>query len=202
MSILEKYFELSATQRELFVRAVEQYTIWNERVNVVSRKDMENFVERHVLHSLSIAKLELIEPGHTVLDLGCGGGFPVVPLAVLMPEVKFTAVDSIGKKIKVVQAVCEELGLTNVQAVNARVENLSGKWDWVVSRAVAPQGQLMEWVAGRWNKGVLTLKGGEGLSAELSEARLPKGAVAAIQKVADFFDEPFFETKSIVVVKR
>ncbi len=202
MTLVEKYFELTPLQRGLFEKAVESYGYWNERVNVVSRKDMDNFTERHILHSLSIAKLGLIHPGQRVLDVGCGGGFPTVPLAILMPEVNFTAVDSIGKKIKVLRSVCEELGLTNVEAVNGRVEAVNGKWDWVVSRAVARQNLVMQWIQGRWANGVLTLKGGEGLAAEIKEAKLPKGATAEVVGISEFYEEIFFETKSIVVVKR
>ncbi len=199
INTLKKYFELTPEQCALFERMAQVYGYWNERINVVSRKDMENFVERHILHSLSLAKLGLFESGDRVMDVGCGGGFPVVPLAVIYPDVHFTAVDSIGKKIRVVSEVVRELGLGNVEAHNCRAESLTGEWQWIVSRAVAPQAQVMEWVSGRWQKGVLTLKGGD-LTAELAEVKLPRGAESQILSISDIFEEEFFQTKQIIAI--
>ncbi len=199
MDIIEQYFTLTDSQRTAFTAMAELYARWNAQINVISRKDMDNFYERHVLHSLAIAKMDLIGDGQRVMDLGCGGGFPVVPLAVLYPEVCFTAVDSIGKKIKVVREVCQELGITNVDAINGRVEVVEGDWDWVVSRAVAPLSDLLRWSAGRWSRGMLLLKGGD-LEEELSQG---KGRYLVEEhRISKIYSGEFFETKSVVVVRR
>ena len=150
-----------------FARAVELYREWNGRINVVSRKDIDNIYAHHVLHSLAIARyLELYYPegvldGASVLDLGTGGGFPGIPLAVEYPEAKFTLCDSIGKKVRVAAAVAEGLGLKNVECVNARAEALGRNFDWVVTRAVASLEDLYPWVKGRFNRSILCLKGGD-----------------------------------------
>ena len=147
--VLTKYFDLTDAQVQQFAALDALYREWNARINVISRKDIDSLYVNHVLHSLAIARVCEFAPGAEVLDIGCGGGFPTIPLAILFPEVKFTAVDSIGKKIKVVEAVAQGVGLRNVQAVHARVETLPRMFDYVVSRAVAQTSVLMDW---SWNK--------------------------------------------------
>ena len=147
-----------------FARAVELWREWNSRINVISRKDEDNIFAHHILHSLAIAQyLELYYPssGTTFLDVGTGGGFPGIPLAMVMPEAKFTLCDSIGKKVRVAQAVVDGLGLKNVECVNARVESLPGQWDWIVSRAVTSLEIFYPWVKGRFRNSILYLKGGD-----------------------------------------
>ncbi|MBR5703240.1 MAG: 16S rRNA (guanine(527)-N(7))-methyltransferase RsmG [Bacteroidales bacterium] len=151
-----------------FAAAVALWREWNSRINVISRKDEESIFAHHILHSLAIAQyLETFytvipsEAKETILDVGCGGGFPGIPLAMVMPETKFTLCDSIGKKVKVAQAVADGLGLQNVECVNARVETLKGEWDWVVSRAVTSLENFYPWVKGRFRKSILYLKGGD-----------------------------------------
>lgn len=181
----------------------ELYEHWNAQINVISRKDMDSFYERHVLHSLSIALLNPFMPGARVLDVGTGGGFPGIPLAIMFPQTQFHLVDSIGKKIKVVKAVAEALKLENVEVSNTRAENIRTKVDFVVSRAVAPTGTLHGWVKsivkpGHKHKlanGMLFLKGGD-LSAEITES----GLFVQEFPLSAFFKEPFFETKKIVYV--
>ncbi|MGB2424262.1 MAG: 16S rRNA (guanine(527)-N(7))-methyltransferase RsmG, partial [Flavobacteriales bacterium] len=171
-------------------------------INVVSRKD-PHVMERHVLHSMGIAKVLRFEPGSAILDVGTGGGFPGLPLAVLHPEADFVLCDSIGKKIKVVQAAAEAAGLTNVRALHARAEEVNGKFDFVVSRAVTRMAPFLSWIEGKiaansrhsLANGVLYLKGGE-LSEELSEVKQP----TAISPLTTWFSEPFFETKAVVHV--
>lgn len=198
MDLILKYFpDITSEQKLRFAHLQPLYEEWNARINVVSRNDMPNLYERHVLHSLAIARCGLIGEGQRVLDIGCGGGFPVVPLAIMMPGVHFTAVDSIGKKIKVVQEVSVALGLTNVEAINCRAETLSSQWDWVVSRAVAPLSSLLEWSKGRYTSGLMSLKGGD-LEAEIKES----GVVAEQFEISDWFDEEFFSTKKVILVKK
>lgn len=206
MELLLKYFpNLTADQRSKFERLAALYDDWNAKINVISRADVPNLYERHVLHSLALARGGWIHNGDRVLDIGCGGGFPVVPLAILMPEVHFTAVDSVGKKIRVVQGVASELGLSNVEARNCRAESLDGCWDWVVSRAVAPLGSLLEWSAGLYSKGLLSLKGGD-LGVEIEQAKAVYGPAvgrfADIFDVSEWFDEEFFLAKKVVFVSR
>ena len=159
-----------------YARAVALWREWNSRINVISRKDEDAVFAHHILHSLAIAQyLELYYPGvdgmpQSVLDVGCGGGFPGIPLAMVMPEAKFTLCDSIGKKIKVAQAVADGLGLKNVECVNARVETLEGKWDWIVSRAVTSLENFYPWVKGRFRRSILYLKGGD-IDAEIAALR-------------------------------
>lgn len=169
------------------------YAEWNARVNVVSRKDIDELETRHVLHSLALARVVDLS-GASVLDVGTGGGFPAVPLAIMFPGARVTAVDSIGKKIRVVEEVSRELGLTNLTAVNARAEELPGRFDWVVSRAVAPAKTLLDWTAGRAEKGWIFLKGGD-LGEELAQA----GRDHTLYNIGEMFDDPFFETKKVVV---
>lgn len=201
MKLILKYFpDLTDEQQAQFMLLGKLYEDWNSKINVVSRKDIDELYLRHVLHSLGIAKIQPFLPKSKVLDVGTGGGFPGIPLAILFPEVQFHLVDSIGKKIKVVEEVVEGLKLKNVKATNDRVENVSGKYDFIVSRAVAQMETFVHWVNTKIAKkslherknGILYLKGGD-LSEELK--LYPKATVYSLQ---DFFEEDFFETKSVV----
>ena len=205
MNALERYFpELTAQQRERFAALGPLYRDWNAKINVISRKDMDDFYEHHVLHSLSIAKAVSFPAGSTVLDLGTGGGFPGIPLAILFPEARFTLCDSIGKKIKVAAAVSEALGLQNVTMVNARVESLPDRYDYVVSRAVAPLGELYGWVKGRFGRSLICLKGGE-VEAEaeacMARHRLPAGRFTFCD-ISLWYKEPWFEGKKLVILSQ
>ena len=199
--IVFKYFpDLTEQQRHKFTQLEDLYKDWNTKINVVSRKDIDELYLRHVLHSLGIAKVVSFQAGTVVLDVGTGGGFPGIPLAIIFPEVKFTLIDSIAKKIRVVEEVISGLGLTNVEVVNGRVEELNGKFDFVVSRAVAAMPTFVRWVRNRIKKksshelknGILYLKGGD-LTDEL--AGFKKARILALK---DYFEEEFFETKSVV----
>ncbi|MGI0107779.1 16S rRNA (guanine(527)-N(7))-methyltransferase RsmG [Salinimicrobium sp. WS361] len=201
MELLEKYFSnFSKDQKNKFSKLQELYQDWNLKINVVSRKDIDELYLRHVLHSLGIAKVQEFLPGTSILDVGTGGGFPGIPLAILHPETNFHLVDSIGKKIKVVNEVVEGLGLKNVHTTNARVEEVPGHYDFIVSRAVAAMPTFVHWTTGKIAKqskhelknGILYLKGGD-LSEELAD--YPK---AVIYELPDFFEEDFFETKKVV----
>ena len=180
------------------------YEEWNAVINVISRKDMESFEERHVLHSLSIFNAMRFAPGSRVLDVGTGGGFPGIPLAIACPDVEFTLCDSIGKKMKVVRAVVHALGLKNVTMHHGRAEEITGQFDFIVSRAVTRMDRFLPWIinqiSGRslnpWPNGVLALKGGD-LKEELSEV----AQTTEVIPIAQWFDSPFFETKSVVYVK-
>ena len=205
MKQIEHYFpNLTDTQRNQFSKLEEIYQHWNEQINVISRKDTENFYERHVLHSLGIAKVMEFSSGSSVLDIGTGGGFPGIPLAILFPECQFTLVDSIGKKIRVVNEVKNALGLTNVVAIHDRAENIKGNFDFIVSRAVTAMPDFIRWTTGKIAKknqnslknGILYLKGGD-LSEELSTV---KHAVK-IYNLSEVFTEEFFETKKVVYVR-
>lgn len=201
VEIIFNYFpELTEEQQRQFSLLEDLYIDWNQKINVVSRKDIEELYLRHVLHSLGVAKIQQFQPGSSVLDVGTGGGFPGIPLAILFPETHFTLVDSIGKKIKVVEEVVEGLGLTNVTAVNSRVEEIKKQFDFIVSRAVAVMPTFTHWVKGRIKKesvherrnGILYLKGGD-LSEELAGYK-----TAEIFDLPDYFEEDFFETKKVV----
>ena len=201
MEIIHKYFkDLTAIQIEQFSKLQELYKDWNLKINVVSRKDIDELYLRHVLHSLAIAKVVQFKPGSKVLDVGTGGGFPGIPLAILFPETQFHLVDSIGKKIKVVNDVAEGLGLTNVKTTNGRVEEVKDTYDFIVSRAVAHMETFVRWTRGRIAKkqnhdlknGILYLKGGD-LSEELKLY-----TSATIYDLTDYFEEDFYETKKIV----
>lgn len=202
MEIVFKYFpELTYFQIARYRRLEPLYREWNEKINVISRKDIDHLAERHVLHSLGIAKVLQFAPGTKVLDVGTGGGFPGIPLAILFPEVHFHLIDSIGKKIKVVKSVAEDLGLSNVSAEQVRVENMKGSYDFIISRAVTSFPAFYKWVhrmislknRNECSNGILYLKGGD-LTEELSgfENR------CRIISLSEFFKEDFFETKKVV----
>jgi 16S rRNA (guanine527-N7)-methyltransferase len=204
MELIRKYFPvLTPTQTEQFAALDALYRDWNARINVISRKDEENLYERHVLHSLGIARVMAFTPGSRVLDVGTGGGFPGIPLAILFPDTRFLLVDSIGKKITVVNGVAEALGLQNVEARHERAEKVKERFDLVVSRAVTAIGPFMQWMHGKFLKeqrnplpnGVLYLKGGD-LTEELQVLRKPY----QLFDLKDYFDEPFFDTKKVLFV--
>lgn len=201
MEIIRKYFgDLSPKQISQFKQLGQVYEFWNSQINVISRKDMDFFYERHVLHSLAITKVHCFLPDSDVLDVGTGGGFPGIPLAILFPQVNFTLVDSIGKKIKVVEEVCKSVEIKNVTAINSRVEQIDQKFDFVVSRAVTQMPEFVKWTAQKIKKkskhsrknGILYLKGGD-LTQEL--ASFPD---KTIYDISDFFEEDFFHTKKVV----
>lgn len=201
MDLLLKYFpNLTQLQISQFSQLQELYKDWNLKINVVSRKDIDELYLRHVLHSLGIAKVVQFKPNTKVLDVGTGGGFPGIPLAILFPETQFHLVDSIGKKIKVVNDVSEGLGLQNIKTTHGRVEEIKGTYDFIVSRAVAQMETFVFWTKGKINKkqqhpiknGILYLKGGD-LSDELK-----KYTSATTYNLLDYFTEDFFETKKIV----
>lgn len=194
---------MTELQQRQFAQLLPLYEEWNAQINVISRKDMEAFYVHHVLHSLAIAKATPFEDGTRVLDLGTGGGFPGIPLAILFPNCTFHLVDSIGKKIKVVTEIVAALGLTNVTAEHARVEQLSQRYDVVVTRAVAPLSQLKQWLQNRFEprspmavRGLIALKGGN-LTDEIIEAKVK----ATLIPISDLFTEEYFETKTVVWVK-
>ena len=199
-SIFNQFPNLSSLQKEQFEALFPLYNDWNQRINVISRTDMAHFYTRHVLHSLGISKVQPFAIGSKILDVGTGGGFPGIPLAILFPEVQFTLVDSIGKKIKVVKAVASALDLQNVEAFHKRAEAVQGTYDFVVSRAVTRMDRFVPWVQGKistvnrheYTNGILYLKGGD-LKAEL--APFPKSETTPLTQ---FFYEDFFETKKVV----
>jgi len=202
MKLIHKYFpEISRVQIEQFSLLPELYTYWNSRINVISRKDINQLYERHVLHSLSIAKVIQFKNNTEVIDIGTGGGFPGIPLAILFPEVKFHLVDSIGKKIKVVEEVSKGLNLENVSFEKARAEDLTGSFDFVVSRAVTSIPQFYKWVSHLISKkshnvlknGILYIKGGDFME-ELKSIKMKY----SVYSIPEFFDEPFFQTKDVV----
>jgi 16S rRNA (guanine527-N7)-methyltransferase len=201
MEIILKYFpNLTEIQIEQFGKLEALYKFWNEQINVISRKDIDEIYTHHVLHSLGIAKVQGFLPNSKVLDIGTGGGFPGIPLAILFPETEFYLVDSIGKKIKVVNEVVTDLGLTNVKAEHKRAELVNEEFDFIVSRAVTNMDDFVKWTKGKIAKkqrhelknGILYLKGGD-LIEELQN--FPK---ATQYNLTDFFDDAFFETKKVV----
>ncbi|MFT7162901.1 MAG: 16S rRNA (guanine527-N7)-methyltransferase [Bacteroidia bacterium] len=204
IDIITKYFpELSNTQISQFERMAPLYEEWNKKINVVSRKDIHEIYTRHILHSLAIAKTLSFKPDTKILDVGTGGGFPGMPLATLFPEVSFHLVDSVGKKIKVVNEISSSLGLKNIQATHIRAEAVNEKYDFVVSRAVTKLKPFYAWVKNKFNKvsnneiknGILYLKGGD-LQEELQESKLRY----KISNISEYFEEEFFQTKKVVYV--
>lgn len=210
--ILTYFPELTQRQREQFAALLPLYSEWNSKINVVSRKDIDNLYLHHVLHSLAISRVVKFPAGSAVLDVGTGGGFPGIPLAILFPEVSFVLCDSIGKKTLVARSVAESLGLNNVRVENARAESIDMKFDFVVSRAVTELKNFLPWI---WNsllagkrdgieRGVLYLKGGE-LGEEISVAagamRIPAERIG-INEISKWFKEPFFEGKMVLYIKR
>ncbi|MDB4927050.1 16S rRNA (guanine(527)-N(7))-methyltransferase RsmG [Mucilaginibacter sp.] len=195
---------LTPIQQQQFEQLPALYEFWNNQINVISRKDIDQLFERHVLHSLGIAKIIPFLPGESVLDVGTGGGFPGIPLAILFPDTQFYLVDSIGKKIKVVQEVASALGLKNVRASHLRAEQVDEKFDFIVSRAVTRLGEFYPWIKGKFNKtsknklpnGILYLKGGD-LAEEIKES----GLKVQQYYLKDYFAEEFFETKQVIYVK-
>jgi len=202
VELITKYFPgLSTTQLDQFAQLATLYAHWNEQINVISRKDIDHLYERHVLHALGIAKVMSFKPGTDILDVGTGGGFPGIPLAILFPECKFVLVDSIGKKIKVVQEVSTALGLTNVIAIHGRAEDVDQKFHFVISRAVTRIRPFFVWVRNKFSaeqfndkkNGILYLKGGD-LKEEIAELNKK----VKLYELSDFFKEEFFETKKVL----
>lgn len=198
--ILSYFPDLTDIQKEQFQKLDFLYHDWNEKINVISRKDIDSLYTKHILHSLGIAKIMKFEPGTYVLDVGTGGGFPGIPLAILFPETRFYLIDVIAKKIKVVQGVADALDLKNVKAEQIRAENVKGDFDFIVSRAVTNMPDFVSWIKTKIKKqnkhelknGILYLKGGD-LTEELKD--FPK---ATEYNIADFFEDEFFETKKVV----
>ncbi|NOQ26514.1 MAG: 16S rRNA (guanine(527)-N(7))-methyltransferase RsmG [Bacteroidales bacterium] len=202
MKIILKYFpELSEEQKRQFLLLQELYEEWNNKINVISRKDIDQLYERHILHSLAIAKVILFKPNTKILDIGTGGGFPGIPLAILFPECKFHLVDSIGKKIKVVQEISSALDLKNIQAEQIKAEQIKSTYDFVVSRAVTAFPVFYNWARKKVKQeshnnlqnGILYLKGGD-LEEELKKF---KSRISSFE-ISEFFAESFFETKKII----
>lgn len=201
MDILLKYFpDLTDTQIDQFAKLEALYKDWNAKINVISRKDIDELYIRHVLHSLGVAKVQSFKPGSSILDVGTGGGFPGIPLAIMFPESNFHLIDAIGKKIKVVQGVADALGLTNLKAEHGRAEKVKEEFDFIVSRAVTNMPDFVKWVKGKVKKdsvhdrknGILYLKGGD-LSEELAVY-----TTVQLFDLSDYFEEDFFETKKVV----
>lgn len=204
MTIISKYFpNITETQVEQFAQLEALYNDWNSKINVISRKDILNLYEHHVLHSLGIAKVINFRAGTSVMDLGTGGGFPGIPLAILFPEVQFHLVDSIGKKVRVANEVATAIGLKNVKFSHARAEEIKDKYDFVVTRAVMPMVDLVKVARKNISKeqhnalpnGIIALKGGE-LAGEIASMR----GISTMWDLSEFFDEEFFKTKKVVHV--
>jgi 16S rRNA (guanine527-N7)-methyltransferase len=204
MNIIQKYFtNLTGLQAEQFAQLEALYNDWNAKINVISRKDIQNLYEHHVLHSLGIAKVVNFKDGTTVMDLGTGGGFPGIPLAILFPNVQFHLVDSIGKKVKVANEVATAIGLKNVKFCHARAEEIKEQYDFVVTRAVMPMVDLMKVARKNIKKeqhnavpnGIIALKGGE-LAGEIASMK----NICTVWELSDFFEEEYFKTKKVVHV--
>lgn len=202
MDLILKYFpNLTERQKEQFAALPDLYNDWNSKINVISRKDMDNFVEHHVLHSLAIAKVVQFKTMCDIMDLGTGGGFPGIPLAIMFPDANFYLVDSIGKKIKVVKDVAEQLQLKNVTAEQIRAEQVQRDFDFIVSRAVTDLSQFAGWVRGKISdihyhklrNGIIYLKGGD-----LTDEIAPFRKKVRTWDIAEFFEEPYFETKKVI----
>ena len=203
--LIWRYFpQLTPQQKEQIIALGELYPFWNAQINVVSRKDISSLYLKHVLHSLAIAKFTTFKPGSRIMDVGTGGGFPGIPLAILFPEVSFQLIDSIGKKIHVVREVAQALGLKNVEADHIRAEQVDDKFDFVVSRAVTRLGEFYPWIRDKFRKnninalpnGLIYLKGGD-LDEEIKASKLKAQRYA----ISDYFEDEFFETKQIVYVQ-
>lgn len=208
MEPLLRYFpDLTDHQQEQFAQLDTLYRDWNSKINVISRKDIDNLYLHHVIHSLGIAKVMQFEPGTQLLDLGTGGGFPGIPLAIFFPEVDFFLVDSIGKKVKVTQAVADALQLPNVRTAHSRAEEVKQQFDFVITRAVAVLPKLMTWIRGSLHdrhkhgmpNGLLALKGTDRAAAETKE--LGRKAYSEVYPLNDYFKEDFFTTKCVVYVQ-
>ena len=201
--LISEYFKLTARQAEQFAQLDALYRDWNSKINVISRKDIDNLYEHHVLHSLSIAKLLPFQPGTTIMDVGTGGGFPGIPLAILFPECQFLLIDSIGKKIKVASEVAQALGLTNVVCKQERAEEEKQKFDFVVSRAVMPLPDLVKLVRKNVSNkhrnavpnGLVVLKGGD-----LKDELAPYIKTAEVTPCSTFFQEEWFKTKQVIYI--
>ncbi len=205
LQTIQKYFpHLTSKQLTQFDQLLNLYAEWNSKINVISRKDMDCFYIHHVLHSLAIAKVLQFKQGSKVLDVGTGGGFPGIPLAIMFPETQFTLVDSIGKKIKVVNAVAESIGVTNALGIHERAEKINDKFDFVISRAVTSMPEFILWVKTKFisqnnhplKNGILYLKGGD-----LRDEFLPVLQPLIQYPIANFFNDSFFETKKVVYVQ-
>ena len=204
MDIIQKYFpHLTALQAEQFALLEVLYNDWNAKINVISRKDIQNLYEHHVLHSLGIAKVVNFKDGTTVMDLGTGGGFPGIPLAILFPNVQFHLVDSIGKKVRVANEVATAIGLKNVKFSHVRAEEIKEEYDFVVTRAVMPMVDLVKVARKNISKeqhnavpnGIIALKGGE-LASEIASMK----NISTVWELSDFFEEEYFQTKKVVHV--
>jgi len=204
MTIIQKYFpHMTELQAEQFAQLEALYNDWNAKINVISRKDIQNLYEHHVLHSLGIAKVVNFKDGTTIMDLGTGGGFPGIPLAILFPNAQFHLVDSVGKKVKVAHEVAEAIGLKNVKFSHARAEDIKDRYDFVVTRAVMPMVDLVKVARKNISKehhnavpnGIVALKGGE-LHSEIASMK----NIATVWELSDFFDEEYFKTKKVVHV--
>jgi 16S rRNA (guanine527-N7)-methyltransferase len=208
MEVILKYFDdFTETQLQQFAALKELYTDWNEKINVISRKDIDSLYERHVLHSLAIAAAANFNDGAEIVDIGTGGGFPGIPLAIFFPEVRFLLADSIGKKLKVVQAVADAIGLKNVQVQHTRIEDIKNRnFDFAVSRAVAPLADLWKWAkpvlrtghnSEEYGNGLICLKGGD-----LAEEFATSGLKPRMLPILKLFEEPVFDEKYVVYVPR